>query len=124
MNKEQVDYWFSQYIRLSNRIQGTDKCECYTCGAVFNWKEIQCGHFVKRRHLAGRWNTFNAKPQCEECNKIHDGEERIFFDNLIDEYGDEKADEISSLRYKTVKLSKKDISEIGEFFKNEVMNML
>lgn len=44
-----------------------------TCGAVVFWKEIQCGHFIDRRHMATRFDPDNCHPQCVSCNVFKSG---------------------------------------------------
>lgn len=72
--KKSLDRVFSRYIRLrdSNEL---GLCRCVTCGAFFHWKELHCGHFVTRNHLATRWDERNCNAQCVKCNSFNSGEQ-------------------------------------------------
>ena len=62
-----LDFVFSRYIRIrESNIDGIS--ECYTCGFKSHWTKLQCGHFIKRGETFLRWDSRNAKSQCEKCN--------------------------------------------------------
>lgn len=62
-----ADAAFSKYIRLSG--QDENKIiRCFTCGKEMDYHEAQCGHFIGRSNLYLRWDTRNAKNQCNSCN--------------------------------------------------------
>lgn len=80
-----VDILFSRYIKKKF---GQN---CYTC----NNKEgfpIECGHFIKRRYWALRWDPNNARPQCTFCNHNLDGNEAVFESKLRKEIGNPKVE--------------------------------
>ena len=61
--KKELDKWFSLYIRLRG-VDDNGNNQCCTCGTIDNWKKLQCGHFVSRKHLATRFHEMNCFPQC------------------------------------------------------------
>jgi ribosome-binding protein aMBF1 (putative translation factor) len=58
--------------------------ECYTCGAVKHWKELQAGHF---KHDKLDFDPRNLKPQDSQCNKYYSGKLDVYAENLIRDYG-------------------------------------
>lgn len=72
-------------------------CECYTCSIYKLWREMDCGHWIRRGHSAVRYHAMNTKPQCQECNRYRNGEPEAFEERLRIEYGDEAIDELLEL---------------------------
>ncbi len=76
--KKTLDKLFSQYVRLSNAINGY--CVCVTCGKRLRWKGkgkigtpeyeagMQAGHFIQRGRLELRYDEKNVNCQCNFCN--------------------------------------------------------
>jgi hypothetical protein len=73
---EKLDKVFSIYIRRRYAIN--DIAKCVTCGKEDNWKSLQCGHFMSRKHLSTRWNEDNCQVQCAGCNVFRYGEQYKF----------------------------------------------
>jgi hypothetical protein len=67
--------------------------ECYTCGVVKPWKEMDCGHF---QHNKLDFDERNLKPQCTYCNNKLWGGGRLdkYALRLIDEYGRDWVDKL------------------------------
>ena len=80
-----VDANASKYIRLKYSNNGY--CKCVTCGAIKHWKDIDCGHFIKRDHLLTRFMETNMAPQCRKCNRYMGGREARFAQFIINVYG-------------------------------------
>ena len=61
-----LDKAFSEYIR---RRYANDKglVYCYTCGKQDHWKNMDCGHFMKRGYFPTRWDELNCRCQCQFC---------------------------------------------------------
>lgn len=62
-----ADAAFSKYIRKSGE-DDNGVIRCFTCGKEMDFHEAQCGHFISRSCLYLRWDTRNAKNQCNTCN--------------------------------------------------------
>jgi hypothetical protein len=73
---KKLDSVFSIYIR--RRYAVNDIAKCVTCGKEDNWKSLQCGHFMSRKHLSTRWNEDNCQVQCAGCNVFRYGEQYKF----------------------------------------------
>ena len=103
--KKKLDAVFSKVIRHSHAVNGV--VTCYTCGKVGEVKTMQCGHFVSRQYLATRWSKDNTRPQCAGCNLFGDGKPLDFEENLKEEIGDVKVEEMKKSRHQIIKLDVK-----------------
>jgi hypothetical protein len=70
--EKKLDRIFSEYVRLKAADEN-GYCKCVTCGKVYHWKEIHCGHFISRAVKATRFNETNCNPQCVNCNTYNQG---------------------------------------------------
>lgn len=83
---KELDRVFSIFIRQRGMdARGFNRC--YTCGTRAHWSDLQCGHFISRRHYPTRWDEKNCKPQDAKCNIFNQGNAPVFAANLIEEYG-------------------------------------
>lgn len=55
---------------------------------------MQCGHFVRRQHLATRWDENNCRPQDYGCNVGQGGNYDVFALKLLKEIGEEGLEEL------------------------------
>lgn len=99
-----LDYVFSLFIRHKY----ADKhgmVKCFTCPVVLPIKDIQNGHYKKRGHKATRFLEQNCRPQCPNCNKLHNEDESIYKKALEFEYEGitDWLDEQASLTYKATR---------------------
>lgn len=86
-----LDSIFSKWVRL-NAADKKGNVRCYTSGKTYNWKDIQAGHFISRRHYALRWDERNVKPQSKAENIFNQGNAPVFAQKLISEYGSDIID--------------------------------
>lgn len=100
---KKLDDVFSKYIRLKNADEN-GIVKCYTCGKYHHWKEIQCGHYISRRHFGTRWEEKNCKPQCVGCNIFNQGSADTFARNLIREYGSDILELLAAKKNNITKL--------------------
>jgi hypothetical protein len=89
----ELDRVFSLYIRSKYD-------RCYTCGSTY---ELQCGHYIKRRFYAVRWDENNCRVQCKNCNEYNRGEETKFGEKLRKEIGEERFHKLFEEKYKVYK---------------------
>lgn len=96
--QKNADAVFSKYIRLKNATpQGY--IQCYTCGIIKHYKNMDCGHFIKREYHRLRYDERNCKPQCTRCNHYNSGMQDEFAKNIIDEYGIEVFNELMNKKH-------------------------
>lgn len=92
--EEDIDRWFSYFIRLNSADPHTGLVHCYTCPTIGYWKEFDCGHFQRRGIQSIRWDKNNARPQCPICNQSMNGRPDIFEEELRDEIGDKEVERL------------------------------
>lgn len=68
----EADRIFSVFVRLS-AADKNGNVKCFTCDILSGWKNMQCGHYVKRGNLFLRWDLRNCRPQCSICNEYKRG---------------------------------------------------
>lgn len=108
---KKLDEVFSKYIR--QKYAGpTGRVACFTCGNTYHWKEIHCGHFIRRDCMPARWSEVNCKPQCEHCNCDLEGNLGMFELKLKYElhHGEFKA--LESLRHQLAKFARYELEEM------------
>lgn len=111
-----LDQIFSLYIRTRD----SDKrgyCKCCTCGKKLKIKQIHCGHFMSRRHMATRWDEENVSAQCCSCNTFRGGEQYKFALFLNEKYNTDKSSELLQKSRQTTKYSITDLEEMIEHYK-------
>jgi hypothetical protein len=96
---------------------------CVTCGIVKHWKYMDCGHWQSRRFIPTRYYLPNLGPQCEECNRLKDGENMLFEQFIADLYTPSTPTRIkvlskTSARYFDYPAEIKKWREILEWVKN------
>ena len=117
-----ADRVFSQYIRrrYSNN---NGIAECYTCGKRDQWKELQCGHFMSRKHYSTRWNETNCQVQCAGCNVFRYGEQYKFGRNLDIEFGNGTADGLHELSRQIIKYDNHDLMEMIKHYEKKIAQL-
>ncbi len=100
--RDKADKLFSEYIRRSNCLAGTDDALCFSCGCRKNWKEMQAGHFVKRNHLATRYLEQNCHVQCVRCNIFLSGNMAEYAKAMVERYGPGILNELSAQKNQPV----------------------
>lgn len=72
----QLEKEADKYFSLMIRQRDADKdgfCRCVTCGTRKHYREMDCGHFISRRHKATRYDPRNCSAQCKGCNNFGQG---------------------------------------------------
>jgi len=90
-----------------------EKRGCITCGQNC---ALTTGHFMKRRHLATRWNLTNVNGQCWECNSKDDWEE--YKAAMITKYGEPVTESIISLARLDIRFTTAELEEKYERLKS------
>ena len=115
-----LDKLFSIIVRTRNSFDELNAC--YTCGQILPIKELQCGHFLSRRHFATRWNFDNARPQCNSCNVMKQGNLKVFEQKLRNELGDDKFNSLVKDAKKITKFSTSEFYRLLLVFTQIVIN--
>jgi len=78
---DDLDILFSQQVRLTYADEH-GMVQCFTCPTIKHWKQMDCGHFISRAKMPTRYSMKNTRPQCGNCNRHNDGEEKVFAERL------------------------------------------
>jgi hypothetical protein len=116
------DTIFSRYKRLSNAKTNGD-VECFTCGGIFNWVHIDCGHYISRMYKTVRWDEQNTEPQCPSCNRFHEGKKDVFALKLQEKYGRDILEELNRRKNKVHKFTIPELNELYEYYKDKVREL-
>ncbi len=71
-----LDKVFALYIRLRDAMPN-GYVRCISCGQIKRFKDVDCGHFHSRIHMATRFDEDNCHGECAFCNRFRS-------DHLID----------------------------------------
>ena len=116
--------WFSQYVRLRDRISCTDNCACISCGAVGHWKSFDAGHFVPRDRWTTRYHEKNVNAQCQKCNRFSDGNQYQHGRGIDNKYGEGTADYLQSIGKRTNKLSRDAIKALSNIYREKTKELM
>jgi len=112
---------------LTDFIKQRDGRKCFTCGKEIEpGKGLHCGHFIPSK-ICGhelRYDEDIIHVQCYFCNINLGGNGAIFYRRMLEEYGEEKVNEIFIRleRYKKDKPKWEEIDYINkiEYYKNKI----
>lgn len=125
MKTTKADTWFSRWIRLRDAWESNgvlvNKCATSYRLKVLPCKDLQCGHFVSRRHMSTRFHEQNAMPQSVYENKYKYGNPRKMASVLDKKFGDGTADHIEWL---SRQVSKVDIDAVADYYRQKVNDLL
>jgi len=116
--------WFSKYVRLRDRLPGTDNCRCISCGAVKRWKEMDAGHFVPRDRWNVRYNEQNVNAQCQHCNRFQSGNQFEHGLAINAKYGSGTAEYLAGIAKRGGRFSRIEIITLSDYYKRRVKGML
>ena len=109
---------FSQFIRL-RAVDERGMGECYTCGAVRHWLEVDAGHFMSRACMSTRWAEQNVQFQCKRCN-MRSGEQYLFSLHIDQEYGEGTAEALLIASKQTRKFTRDELEQMYHHYKRKV----
>ena len=111
--KRKADRVFSAWIRRRDALpDGTGRC--ISCGII---TKLQAGHWIKRGHLALRYDPRNVHGQCVRCNHFLGGNEGAYAAALVRKYGVGAIEDMLSRKHNVTKLSRDDYLSIIERYK-------
>lgn len=78
-------------VRFDNTENGVTN-KCVTCAHSLIWeiRDLQCGHFIKRGDLVLKYEPTNLMPQCRRCNHFLDGAQDKAALYILDAYGEKE----------------------------------
>lgn len=114
-----ADMLFSEVIRLTAIVDNEGNCICITCGEKKHWREMTCGHYVKRWHHATRYDLQNCGAQCSTCNCAKDGLEDEHAAYIDRTYGEGTANLLKRQAQVETKFMEAELLAMIQELKNE-----
>lgn len=113
-----ADKYFSLYIRTRDAqdYHGL-ACKCISCGKATPIENIDCGHYINRKHMATRYSELNCNGQCVKCNRFDEGNPQGYRKGLIQKIGEDKVELLEAAKYTTNKLSVFELEAIANDYK-------
>ena len=118
-----LDKVYSEYIRLRTS-DSNGYCRCITCGRVYHWKSLDCGHFIGRGNYSVRFNELNTAPQCVECNSYNGGERVKFEKTLINIHGIEAVEELKRIAKQEERPTNEELRKMIIMYKEKLKILL
>ena len=119
MNLKKLDAVFSKFIRLRDSDDnGTVRCFC--CGKIGHYKDMDCSHFVNRKHLSLRFNEINCQTTCRSCNRFDEGNLPAFAIHLQEIHGTGIIAKLLASKNNYIKLSQFDVDTLEVYYKMKV----
>jgi len=115
--KKEADRVFSIYIRMRG------KGVCFICGVRKQWKEMDCGHYISRNHLATRYDERNCQCSCKRCNIFMGGNLTSFAIKLIKRYGGNILQELDTLKNKPIKMTISDYQALIDLYNSKIKKL-
>ena len=109
--KKLLDAIVSQWVRL-RFADSSGNVACICCGSVKHWNLQQCAHYVKRSHLATRWEPENLAPCCYRCNVLMSGNYPAYTIWGLNRYGMDWPARMVALSKTQVKYSRTDLEAL------------
>ena len=118
MKTSKADKYFSLFIRLRDSDEN-GIATCITCGLRREAKYLDCGHYIKRQHMATRFKEMNCAAQCKGCNRFQQGRDVIFRQKLVDKYGEDEVLILESYKRKNRKIGSWELGIIAKEYKEK-----
>ena len=119
--KKKLDKVFSEYIRRRDSIG--DVCICITCGRMGQWKYMDNGHYMKRQHLATRYDEKNCNGQCKCCNYAEQGANEKYKIAIDKKWGVGTADKLEQKKHNKVKWTAFEYETLIEHYQDKIKEM-
>ena len=116
MKRDIADKWFSIFIRLRDS-DDNGIVKCCTCGKYHDWKRVDTGHYLKRQHMATRFNEVNCAAQCKGCNCFEQGQSAKHRDYILQKYGQQKLDLLEASFRNHFHFTEFEIKELSKIYK-------
>ena len=114
--KRELDKAFSLFIRQRDAARD-GYVRCVTCGRQYFWEEGHAGHFIKRQHLATRYDERNCHFQDAYCNTYRGGALVEYTLYMQKRYGQSVIDELLQAKHKTTKMTRADYESLLEKYR-------
>ena len=117
-----LDRVFSRYIRMKDADEG-GTVSCVTCGRLFHWSEVHCGHWIKRQHQSVRFREENTGPQCVRCNLHMGGCQDEYAAHILRKYGQATFDDLLAKKREAKKWTRGELESLIEEYTQKVSTL-
>lgn len=117
-----ADKIFSLYVRQRDADEN-GIIRCISCGAFRQWRKADCGHFLKRQHMATRFDEVNCNCQCKPCNGFEQGNNVGYRIGLIKKYGLEAVEKLEGKQNNTCHMDQFMIDLIEKEYKEKCIKL-
>ena len=106
-------YWslFSRWIRLKAADIYTGYVSCFICGRRQHWTQMDCSHYIPRKHGSTRFSLLNNHACCQWCNRGLAGNLKRYREKLNLAYGKGTSRKLEQMKNLTIKISRLDYVE-------------
>lgn len=119
---KKLDEVFSKFIRLSYS-NDFERVQCYTCGKIDHWKNMQCGHYISRQYMSLRWDEDNCRVQCAGCNVFKHGNYTEYAYRLLKEIGRKGIDSLMNKKQTIKQWRIPELMKQIEYYKEKVSEL-
>lgn len=123
MSLAKLDEIFSKYIHLRDADEN-GYCKCISSGKIQHWKDMDCGHFINRKHMSLRYNEINCNAQSRLDNRFDEGNIEGYRRGLVKKYGEEMIDKLYAAKNQTKKFTQSEIKIMIKHYKQQVDELL
>ena len=117
-----LDIVFSLYVRLRDAMDG-GRCRCISCGRIFPFAQIQCGHYHSRHNRSVRWDGRNCNAECFSCNCNDPDHLAGYKDHLVAKIGKQQFDELNVVAHQSRKWSGDELRQMLRYYTAEVRRL-
>ena len=118
MSLKSADKWFSKFIRMRDA-DNNGIIHCISCGRPVPWQKADAGHFIKRQHMAVRFNEKNVNAQCKYCNNFEQGNDIGYARGLVRKYGQGIIEHLELAKRRTIHFGSFELKIIAEHYRKE-----
>lgn len=94
---------------------------CVTCYGYRQWRHLDAGHFISRRHKILKFSEYNVYPQCKKCNGPEGGGKPLEMGRYIDKlHGLGTSQYLEELSKKSIHIDRVDYIKLIELYKNKL----
>lgn len=119
--EKELDLVFGQFIAFRDYHAGW---KCFVCGARISSKgNGEVGHFIRRQHMATRYNEYNCNFICFDCNRDDPEHEKKYRIELLRVHGKAIVEMLERKKVSLQKFMPFEIREMIEHYKSEVSKL-
>ncbi len=117
MKKEiaKLDEVFSKWIRQRDSDEN-GYAKCISCGEYDHWTDMDCGHYIDRKHMSTRFDEENCNAQCRVCNRLQDGN----LEGYLKAIGTSLAEDLVRRKYQVQKYNTIDLRALIDKYKKQL----